>query len=601
MRLLCALLVLIPAALSRAAGPAAVAADHPAASAAGAEMLRQGGNAVDAAVAAAFMLSVVEPYACGIGGGGFMLISLTDDPRTDDAGDPLRLFIDFRETAPAAVDAEFFVNQPTVSSRDGAHAVAVPGSVAGLLSALDRFGTLDRATVIAPALAAARDGFAVTPDYAETAASLRRWFRDLAHQERFAFVWNEMIGQGEIEAGAELKNPGHARALELIAEQGADAFYTGEIAEAIVRTIQADGGVMTAADLAAYAPVDREPISGSVFGREMIVAPPPSSGGVAMVQVFGLLERFAANTGTDLAAIEHNSVEWMHLLSEVFKHAFADRNAYMGDADFADVPWNELIEPAHLDALAARVMPSEARHVREYGRPGLGVDVAPPSAPVPDDAGTSHLSIIDAAGNAVACTLTVNTDFGSKLVVDGFGFVLNNEMDDFTARPGRANAYGLTQSTANAPAPGKRPLSSMSPTIVFGADGNVELVAGASGGPRIITGTIQAILNSLVFEMSADDAVGTPRVHDQLWPPALQLEPEWDLTNNINPDDIEALQRWLRNSKRNERMRFALTGMGHPLRRIEEVAAVQLVRVTADGIDAASDPRKGGEPVVIEE
>ena len=587
-----AAVLLVVASPARAAATAAVAADHAAASEAGAEMLRRGGNAVDAAVASALALSVVTPYASGIGGGGFMVIALPDDPRTPAEGDALRLAIDFRETAPAAPDAAALREAHASAVRHGGLAVATPGAIAGLISAHDRFGALDRAAVFAPAIRLAEDGFTVTPDYASAVREIRAWYRaNVERADRYGWVWNELAGRGELAAGSRLQNPAKARALRLIAENGADAFYRGEIAEAVVAAVGADGGALTAADLAGYEPVDRAPLTGSFHGRTLLVMPPSSSGGVATLQILGLLERYAGSRLIGLDELEHNSAPYMHALSEAFKHAFADRNALMGDADHADVPWRELLETAYLDRLAERTSDERTRRPNEYGRAG--------AAAASDDDGTSHVSVVDSSGGAVAMTLTINTDFGSRVAVEPFGFVLNNQMDDFTTRPGRANAFGLRQGEANAPAPGKRPLSSMSPTIVLSPDGEVEMVVGASGGPRIITATVQAILNTLIFKMPAAEAVAAPRVHDQLWPPSLHLEPEWDLTSNMPADDVEALQRWMRNTKRNERLRFELTGMGHPLRRIEEVGAVQLIRRTDAGWEAASDPRRGGEPALI--
>lgn len=573
----------------------AAAADHPLASEAGAEMLRNGGNAVDAAVASAFALSVVTPYASGIGGGGFLLVALPDDPRTPAAGDAVRTAFDFRETAPAGMTADFFTERAAETARDGGLSVATPGAVAGLLRAHERFGALDRAAVLAPAIRLAEEGFVVSEDYAETAADLRGWFRANPEREQaYAALWTGFLGAGELSAGERLTNPRQAEALRLIAKEGAAAFYSGPIAEAIVETVQRSGGILTADDLAAYRVIEREPIIGEFRGRTVMAMPPPSSGGVATLQILGLIERYGAGEAVDLSAFEHNSVPYMHALAEAFKHAFADRNAMMGDADHADVPWRGLLDAAYLDQLAALTSSTSARRPDMYG--GLGLA----KAAIPDDAGTSHISVIDADGGAVAATLTVNTDFGSKLVVEGFGIVLNNQIDDFTTHSGRPNAFGLIQSAANAPGPGKRPVSSMAPTILFDADGAAELVVGASGGPRIISATVQAILNALVFKMTAEASVSVPRVHDQLWPPSLQLEPEWDLSTTVNPDDVEAVQRWMRTSRRNERMRFELTGLGHSLRRIEEVGAVQMVRRTPDGLDAASDPRKGGTPAGIE-
>lgn len=590
-----AVLVAGAAARAQVYSGGAVASDHPLAAEAGAEMLRAGGNAVDAAVASAFVLSVVQPYGSGVGGGGFMLLALPDDPRTDAPDDSVRLAIDFRETAPAAVTPDYYLGKPHDASREGGAAVGVPGAVAGLLQAHERFGALDRETVLEPALRAAENGYEVSPDYARTASELRRTFRlSPERQERFAYVWNDFLAQGELEAGVRRFNPEKAQLLRRIAEQGADAFYTGEVAEAIVAVVNQQGGEMTLDDLASYEPLDREPVVGSFAGRELLVMPPPSSGGVAALQSLGLLERYAMNNEVKLADFEHNSVSWMHALAECFKHAFADRNAIMGDPVHADVEWGELLEPGYLDALAARIAPRNTMRPNEYGKVGLD------AAPLPVDGGTSHLSVVDASGGAVACTLTINTAFGSFIVVEEFGFVLNNQMDDFTSRPGRPNAFNLKQSEANAPDAGKRPVSSMSPTIVFSPEGDVELVAGASGGPRIITSTVQAILNAIVFDMNAESAVATPRVHDQLWPMALYLEPEWDIGGRADPDDVEALARWMKTSKRNEQMRFDLTGIGHSLRRMERIGAVQVVKRVEGGYEAAGDPRKGGAGAGVE-
>ena len=361
-----------------------------------------------------------------------------------------------------------------------------------------------------------------------------------------------------------------------------------------MRTIEAGGGVLTAKDLERYEPAERAPLAGAFQGRTVVAMPPPSSGGVALLQILGLLERYQDAENQTLAEIEHNSIGWVHALAEALKHAFADRNATMGDPDHADVPWRELLDPGYLDTLAQRTSPESAMRPDAYGRHGVE------NAPLPDDAGTSHVSAADAEGGAASLTITINTAFGSKLLVEDFGFFLNSEMDDFTTRKGRPNAFGLKQSAANAPAPGKRPVSSMTPVILLGADGAPELVAGASGGPRIISATAQAVVNAVVKDMSAQEAVDAPRVHHQLWPPSLNLEPEWDLTQSVNPDDPEAVARWLKKNRRNEKFRFNLTGMGHSLRRVVEIGAVQLLIKTPGGWDAASDPRKaGGAPAGV--
>jgi len=574
---------------------AAVATEHPAASKAGAQMLEQGGNAVDAAVAAAFTLSVVSPYASGIGGGGFLVVTLPDDPRTDEPNDALRYALDFRETAPAAVGAEFYTGKPSTASREGALAVATPGAVAGLLKAHAELGALDRAAVLAPAIRAAEEGFHASADYAEKAEELASWFRAVPdRKETHTALFTDFIAEGSLEQGDTVKNPAQARALKLIAEEGPDAFYKGDIAAAIVAAIDANEGVLSAKDLERYAPAEREPLVSAFQGRTVVTMPPPSSGGVALLQTFALLERYEDDAGRTIADLGHNSINWIHALAEAFKHAFADRNATMGDPDHANVAWRELLDPDYLDTLASRTNPESALRPDAYGAPGVE------NAPLPDDAGTSHVSAADAAGGAASLTITINTAFGSKLLVEEYGFFLNSEMDDFTTRKGRPNAFGLKQSDANAPAPGKRPVSSMTPVILLDANGAPEVVAGASGGPRIITATAQAVLAAVVKDMTAQEAVDAPRLHHQLWPPSLCLEPEWDLSQSINPDDAEAVARWLQKNKRNERLRFQLTGMGHSLRRMVEIGAVQLLKRTDDGWDAAADPRKaGGAPAGV--
>ncbi len=534
---------------------AAVATDHVIASQAGAEMLRRGGNAVDAAVAAGFCLSVVRPYSCGIGGGGFMVIAMPPGDDTD------AVAIDFRETAPAAVGPEYYVGlADDTDSRAGAHAVGVPGSVAGLLYALQRHGTLDRATVLEPAIRAARDGVVADKSWVDGANQLaKRLDRHPGLRGAAAPIVRDLCLGGGVAVGDLVRNPHHARALRLIAERGRDAFYVGPIADAIVAAVQAGGGPLNHADLAGYRIRVAKPLRGRFQGLEILTMPPPSSGGVAMLQILGILDRrldqtaHAAPTGT----------AYVHLVTEAMKHAFADRATWLADGAFIDVPVDRLLDGDYLDGRAASISLSGTRPIRQYGT----------HTPPVDDGGTSHFSIIDGQGMAVACTQTINLEYGSLIAVPGFGFTLNDEMDDFTTIPGQPNAFGLQQSDRNLPQPGKRPLSSMSPTIVR-RDGRPILVAGASGGPRIISGTLQCVLNCLLFGMTPREAVAAPRFHHQWQPDILFFEDRWSDQTTIG----------------------AMEALGHHAGRRQEIGVVQLIRVTQDGIRAASDPRKGGVP-----
>ncbi len=482
---------------------AAVAADHTIASQAGAEILRKGGNAVDAAVATSFCLSVVRPYSCGIGGGGFMVIHFNDDPRHGTQS----VAINYRETAPMAVEADFYEKAGTAAdaSTRGGSAVGVPGTVAGLLYALEHFGTLDRATVLAPAIRAAEEGFEVDEHYMLAVSDQIKWFDlDASRKKRFAFVWERFLRRGNVNVGDRITLPEQAAALRLIALEGPDAFYRGKIALEILSAVRRDGGPMRAQDLLGYEVARVRPLRYEALGHAFLTMPPPSSGGVAMAQTLGVLERRREDLGK-----RPNTADYVHVASEGLKHAFADRARWMGDPAKVDVPVERLLSASYLRDRAAAIDVERARDVEAYG-----------TVP-PDDAGTSHFCVVDGRGNAVACTETINLEFGSMLAVDAYGFCLNNEMDDFTTRRGQANAFGLRQSERNLPSPGKRPLSSMTPTIVLDRGGDVVMIAGASGGPRIITGTMQAMLNVLLFGMDATGALAAPRFHHQWMPNVL--------------------------------------------------------------------------------
>ncbi len=553
----------------------AVAADHPLASEAGAEMLRAGGNAVDAAVATAFALSVVRPFSCGIGGGGFMIIHLAEDPpAATDRGAGLSVAMNYREQTPAAIDAKFFEDKPKGASTVGGLAVAVPGTVAGLLAVHLAHGHLDRAAVLAPAIRLARAGFEVDAAYRAAALeTIAEFEKHPDYRKRFAFTWERFLGAGRVPEGFRLVLPEQASALELIARDGMDAFYKGPIAAAIVRAVQADGGVLTADDLARFAVESSEPLVTGFAGYQVLGMPLPSSGGVAMAETLGLFERAG---GVKAAREQGFSGPYTGLLVECFKHAFADRARWLGDgADHAVT--DRLLEGAYLDGLARRIDFRRAKTPATYGS---GWKVDEEGEVIPDDAGTSHLSVLDAQGHAVACTETINLTFGSYLAVPEYGFILNNQMDDFTTRAGQANAFGLRQSEANRPGPGKRPLSSMTPTIVRSADGRVAAVAGASGGPRIITATTQALLNALLLKMPADEAVAHGRFHHQ-WQPNLLFVDERFKEYRWNALSIA---EWMRKT-------------GNATRPMTSESAVQLiVREEGGGLHAASDPRKGGRP-----
>ncbi|MDX2131111.1 MAG: gamma-glutamyltransferase [Planctomycetota bacterium] len=549
---------------------ACVAADHALASAAGADILRAGGNAVDAAVATSFALSVVRPYSCGIGGGGFMVIRLKDHPRVG----PVTVAIDYREAGPRAVRADSFENDPDPdASTHGGKAVCVPGTVAGLLHALERYGTLDREAVLAPAIRLAEEGFTADAHYVENAredALVLPWFRkDPARAARFAFVWERYLLKGEVQVGDRIHVPEQGEALRRIARDGRAGFYEGPVASAMVACVQKDNGFLTLEDLASYRVREFEPLRTRFRGLEVLGMPPPSSGGIVLAQVLGMLEHRRADLDALVAADGHNSAAYIHLIAESSKHAFADRARWVADPDFARVPLAGLLAPSYLRARADAFDPARTLPHESYGS----------ATPPPDDAGTSHFCVIDEHGNAVACTETVNLIFGSMLVAEPFGVLLNCEMDDFQTRTGALNAFQLAHAEGNRPAPGKRPLSSMTPTLAFdaapdGSLGDLRFAGGGAGGPRIISGTLQAALNAIVWDMNAHDALRAPRFHHQWTPDRLDLEP--------------ALHR--------SPAAAGLGELGHSLGTRKAIGNVQIVKRSPRGWEAASDPRKGGAP-----
>jgi gamma-glutamyltranspeptidase/glutathione hydrolase len=527
----------------------AVAAEHRLASEAGIEILESGGNAVDAAVAAALASGVVNPSSSGIGGGGFMVVYRADEKRAHT--------IDFRETAPHAAGRDFFLHDGKVdekASKRGGRAVAVPGEIAGLALALDRFGTKTFADVARPAIRLAREGFAVESHL----ATMMRAFRSgLADDKGLSSVF---LHDGDpYEAGDVLKRPRLAATLEQLAAAGPKAFYGGEIARDIAAAVREAGGVLDESDLAGYRAVLRQPVVTTFREWKIVSAAPPSSGGPVIGEVLNIITPYQPRE------LGRQSSTYLHVLAEALKAGFADRARWYGDPDFVPVPLERLLSPKHAAEMRAHISAVKATPSETYGHELQAAD-----------AGTAHISVVDAAGNGVAVTTSVNTPFGAFLSVRGRDIVLNDTMDDFSASPGVPNAYGLVGTEANAIAPGKRPLSSMSPPVVLDDHGAVRLVAGGSGGPRIISATLQVLLNVLEFSMEVGHAVRAPRIHHQWMPDVLELEAGIDAP-----------------------VRASLARRGHHVQTLEHGAAVGAVEVVRDRegrlVRAASDARKGGK------
>lgn len=541
----------------------AVAADSTVASEAGIEIMKAGGNAVDAAIATALTLCVTRPYSCGLGGGGFMLVF---DPATGEA-----TALDFRETCPSGIGPETYVDRPpTASGYDpsmyGGLAAAVPGEIAGLVAAHERWGTLPLSTLVAPAVRAARDGFAVDADHLRAVDRVRE--RREQHPDlrpASNWVWRNLCGSGDLAVGDVLTQPALADFLERIGREGLDAWSgPNGVANLVAGVDRAYDGALSAADIRDYEVVWRTPIIDRDAFHEVdaILMPPPSSGGIAIVQVLRMVdareEAFGDPQPGDPAHAE--------LLVGALRHAFADRARHLADPAYATVPLDTLLDHDRIATAASLIEPGRTVPHDDCGT--LPADWEP--RPI-DDAGTSHFSVIDADGLTVACTQTINGYFGSFVAVPDIGVVLNNEMNDFTTVPGERNMFGLAQSDRNLPEPGKRPLSSMSPTILV-RDGRTLMTVGASGGPRIITGTLQVILRVLDGGENATQAVRSPRLHEQWIPETVRLEP--GLASVAD----------------------SLSAAGYDVEETDGVGVVQAILVHEDGYEPASDPRKGGEP-----
>ncbi len=552
-----------PAPMSRAAGPpgfppdwtlgagrratvaphAMIASNSALASAAGVEILRQGGNAVDAAVAVGFALAVALPEAGNIGGGGFMVIRMADG-RT--------AAFDYREVAPLSARRDMYVRadgSTTSESVVGPKASGVPGAVAGLAEAERAFGRLTLRQVLAPAIRLARDGFVVDSAFARSVAASRGRIAPFAGAAVF------LAGGEPPRVGSRFVQPRLAETLEAIADGGPEAFYRGAIADAIVREMRADGGLISAEDLAHYHAVRRSVLEGSYRGYRLLTMPPPSSGGVTLLEVLNILETFDRLP-------PFGSAEYAHVLGDAFQRAFIDRNGQLGDPDFVDVPVAHLTDKAYARQVRATIA-DRARPTRTL------------AAPPVEGTETTHYSVVDSAGDAVATTTTLNALYGSGVYVRDAGFFLNDEMDDFAARPGVPNQFGLVEGPRNAIAPGKRMLSSMSPTIVLDPAGALLLVVGGRGGPRIITSTAQVILDVIDSRMGLMDAMAAPRLHDQALPDTLRY-------------DVRGLTAAVRDS---------LVAMGYAVAPGGASGTCTAVMRVAGGYAGAVDPRATGGAV----
>ena len=482
------------------------------ASEAGLDMLKKGGNAVDAAVATGFALAVTLPRAGNIAGGGFMLVHLADSDE--------QVFIDYREMAPAGASRDMFLNEDgTVDKRKAYNSVSaagIPGTVAGLIHALEKYGTLDLKTVIQPAIDLAEKGFEVP---AALHLNLRSAAKRLSRNDEANRVYLGGTGTAP-EMGSLFKQPDLAATLKRVRDKGFDGFYKGETAELIAAEMRRGGGVMNTKDLASYRAIERQPVRSSFRDYDIVSAPPPSSGGVHVSQILKLLEPYP------IEEMGHNSAAYLHLLIESMKLAYADRSEYLGDPDRTEIPVKALTSESYLDGRRALIQDDVATP-SEVIKPGNVDDH--------ESTETTHFSIVDQFGNVVTNTYTINFSFGSGIVVPGTGMLLNNEMDDFAAKPGFPNGYGLVQGEANAVAAGSRPLSSMTPTLVF-KDGKPWVATGSPGGSRIITAVAQTLLNLMAFDMTLGMATSSPRIHHQWMPDRAMVEP------GISADTVNILE-----------------------------------------------------------
>jgi len=513
----------------------------------GVETLKRGGNAIDAAAAVGFALAVTLPRAGNLGGGGFMLIHSAKSGET--------IALDYREMAPAAATRDMYLGPDGTVDQQRARfsylSVGVPGTVAGLALAVERFGSLPLAEVIQPAIRLAEEGIVVTPDLA---ASLESGGKRLGRWPQSAAIFLKPDGSA-YGPGDRLVQRDLAWSLRQVAEQGSAAFYRGAIAKRIAADMAAKGGLVTMADLAAYRPVLRKPVVGQYRGFQIASMPPPSSGGVHLVQLLNILEGFP------IGELGHNGASTIHLMTEAMKLAYADRSQHLGDPDFWRVPVAGLTSKAYARSLRPKI---------DRRRAALASEIAP-GDPLPYESNeTTHFSVMDREGNVVSNTTTINFSYGTGIVAAGTGILLNNEMDDFSAKSGVANAYGLVGGAANAIEPAKRPLSSMTPSILF-KDGRPILATGSPGGSRIITTVLQVIMNLVDHDMNVAAATAAPRIHHQWLPDELRVE------QGLSPDTVQAL-----------------TALGHKVVVKNAMGSAQSIRRDRQGFFGASDPRRPG-------
>jgi len=511
----------------------------------GVDIMQQGGNAIDAAVAVGYALAVTLPRAGNLGGGGFMLVYLAEEQRS--------IAIDYREVAPQAAYPDMYLddagNADSQLSRFHGLAVGVPGTVLGFELALNKYGSMSLAQVMAPAIKLARDGIIVTPDLANSlSATKKRLSQWPSTQTIFYKADGSSYQPGEV-----LKQTDLANTLSAIAKKGSPAFYQGPIAKQISDSVRDAGGIMTMQDLASYKAIERQPVTGDYRGYQVVSMPPPSSGGVHIVQMLNMLSQFPIDK------MGHNSAATIHVMAESMRRAYADRSLYLGDPDFVNVPVTELTNKQYAKQLVSQINPDKATP---------SSDVSPGTLLPYESNQTTHYSVVDKFGNAVSNTYTLNFSYGSGLVADGTGVLLNNEMDDFSAKPGTPNAYGLIGGKANAVAAKKRPLSSMTPTIVL-KDNKPYLVTGSPGGSRIITTTLQVIMNVIDHNMNIAEASAAPRFHHQWLPDMIRIE------KGLNVDTVNLLEN-----------------KGHKVEVKAAMGSTQTIMLTEKGVYGASDPRR---------
>ncbi len=527
----------------------AVASQEGNASDVGIEILRRGGNAVDAAIAVAFALAVTHPSAGNVGGGGFMLVRMADGSTTA---------IDYRETAPAASSRDMYLDAKGDLTKDrlvGAKAAGIPGTVAGLFLAHERLGKLPWKDLVTPAVALAQGGFTLDPVTAEDLAKVLPTLKE-AHMDEAARVLARPDGT-PLRAGDRFVQPELAKTLGLVAEGGAKAFYTGPLAETMAREVSKAGGIWTPADLASYRALVRDPIRFSYRGHEIIAMPPPSAGGIVLRQLLGAAEVLHLETKPWRSADE------VHLFAEAMRRTYADRNELLGDPDFVKIPMKELLDPSYIAGRVKDVDPAKATPSSQIK---AGIE------PGHESTQTTHFSVVDEAGDAVSNTYTLNTGYGSKFMIPGTGVLLNNEMDDFATKPGSANVFGLVQGERNRIEPKKRMLSSMTPTIVV-KDGRLRAVVGSPGGPTISTTVAQIIRGLIDYGRPLDEVIPAYRAHHQWLPDMI-------FTEEGMPKDVEA----------------ALVAKGHVVKRQPRIGHANCIEVdpATNGFRAVADTTRGG-------